>query len=153
MFETVVDEKDRVILELLQANGRRTAREVAEHVDLSVPAVGERIKKLVDERIIDEFRAVVNPKKLGYDVTAFILVVMASSDHYEDLVREARRSEEVLECHSITGEGSHILKVRTHDTSSLEGLLREIQSWPGVIRTHTMVVMSTFKETTRLKLH
>lgn len=148
----MVDEKDRIILELLQTNGRRTASEVAEHVNLSVPAVGERIKKLVSEGIIGEFRAVVNPKKLGYDVTAFILVVMASSEHYEDLVREARESKEVLECHSITGEGSHILKVRTHDTSSLEGLLREIQSWPGVIRTHTMVVMSTFKETTRLKV-
>ncbi|MFQ6615196.1 MAG: Lrp/AsnC family transcriptional regulator [Fidelibacterota bacterium] len=149
----MVDEKDRIILDLLQDSGRRTAREVADHVDLSVPAVGERIKKLVDEGIIGEFRAVVDPKKLGYDVTAFILVVMASSEHYEDLVTEARGSDEVLECHSITGEGSHILKVRTHDTSSLEGLLREIQSWPGVIRTHTMVVMSTFKETTRLKLH
>lgn len=148
----MVDEKDRIILELLQAGGRRTAREVAEHVGLSVPAVGERIKKLVDEKIIREFRAVVDAKRLGYDVTAFILVVMASSDHYEELVEHAEKSNEVLECHSITGEGSHILKVRTHDTSSLERLLREIQSWPGVIRTHTMVVMSTFKETTRLKL-
>ena len=58
----------------------------------------------------------------------------------------------MLECHSITGEGSHILKVRTQDTSSLEVLLREIQAWPGVIRTHTMIVMSTFKEATRLKM-
>ena len=77
---------------------------------------------------------------------------MSSSDHYSDLVDHAQEANEVLECHSITGEGSHILKVRTQDTSSLEALLREIQAWPSVIRTHTMIVMSTFKEATRLKM-
>lgn len=148
----MLDEKDKIILNLLQRNGRMTAKEVSEHVDLSVPAVTERMKKLMDEGIIHDFRAVVNPKLLGYNVAAFILVVMASSDRYEDLVEHAGRSGEVLECHSITGEGSHILKVRTHDASSLEELLREIQSWPGVSRTHTMVVMSTFKEDTKLQL-
>ncbi len=107
----------------------------------------------MDEGIIREFRAVVNSKKIGYDVTAFLLVDMSSSDHYGDLVESAARAEEVLECHSITGEGSHILKVRVRDTSSLENLLREIQSWPGVIRTHTMIVMSTYKENTQLALH
>lgn len=146
----MIDEKDKIILNLLQANGRMTAREVAGHVNLSVPAVTQRMKKLVEKGIIRDFRAVLDSKKLGFDVTSFILVVMASSDHYEDLVRHADESTQVLECHSITGEGSHILKVRTQDTSSLEGLLREIQSWPGVVRTHTMVVMSTFKEDTYL---
>ena len=148
----MVDEKDKVILELLQGDGRMTAKDVADHVDLSVPAVTERMKKLMDEGIIRQIRAVLHPKKLGYDVTSFILVIMASSDHYEELINQAKTSDEVLECHSITGEGSHILKVRTRTTSSLEALLRDIQSWPGVIQTQTMVVMSTFKEDTHLKL-
>ena len=129
-----------------------TAREIAGHVGLSVPAVTDRIKKLVDGGIIDEFRAVVNPKKLGFDVTAFILVVMESSKRYEGLVKRAMASPWALECHSVTGEGSHILKARTNDTSSLESLLRDLQSWPGVARTHTMIVMSTYKEETRLEL-
>ena len=148
----MLDEKDKVILNLLQEDGRMTAKEVAAHVDLSVPAAAERIKKLVDAGFIRGFRAVVNPKKLGYDVTAFIMVIMESSGHYEDLITHAEKSDEVLECHSITGEGSHILKVRTQDTSSLERLLREVQAWPGVVRTHTMIVMSTFKEGIHLKL-
>jgi len=148
----MIDQKDKIILKLLQMDGRKTAKDVSEHVDLSVPAVTERIRKLVDDGIIHDFRAVVNPKKAGYGVTAFILVVMASSEHYEDLIENAKKSDEVLECHSITGEGSHLLKVRTYDASSLEELLRVVQSWPGVSRTHTMVVMSTFKEDTRLQL-
>ncbi len=148
----MIDEKDRIILELLQKDGRKTAKEVSGHVNLSVPAVIERIKKLMDDGTIHDIRAVVDPKRIGYEVTAFILVLMASSKHYEELVNHAKRSGEVLECHSITGEGSHILKVRTHDASSLEQLLREIQSWPGVTQTHTMVVMSTYKEDTKLQI-
>jgi len=147
-----MDEKDKLILSLLQKDGRMTASEMAEKVDLSVPAVTERIRKLTEGSVLKEFRAVVDAKKVGYDVTAYILLDMSSSNSYGDMVQYAQDNDEVLECHSITGEGSHILKVRTHDTSSLESLLRNIQSWPGVIRTHTMIVMSTFKEATCLKL-
>jgi len=147
-----MDEKDKLILSLLQKDGRMTASEMAEKVDLSVPAVTERIRKLTEGSVLKEFRAVVDAKKVGYDVTAYILLDMSSSNSYGDMVQYAQDNDEVLECHSITGEGSHILKVRTHDTSSLESLLRNIQSWPGVIRTHTMIVMSTFKEATSLKL-
>jgi len=147
-----MDEKDKLILSLLQKDGRMTASEMAGKVDLSVPAVTERIRKLTEGSVLKEFRAVVDAKKVGYDVTAYILLDMSSSDSYGNMVDHAQDNDEVLECHSITGEGSHILKVRTHDTSSLESLLRDVQSWPGVIRTHTMIVMSTFKEATSLKL-
>ena len=147
-----MDEKDKLILSLLQKDGRMTASEMAEKVDLSVPAVTERIRKLTEGGVLKEFRAVLEAKKVDYDVTAYILLDMSSSNSYGDMVQYAQDNDEVLECHSITGEGSHILKVRTHDTSSLESLLRNIQSWPGVIRTHTMIVMSTFKEATCLKL-
>ena len=147
-----MDEKDKLILSLLQKDGRMTASEIAEKVDLSVPAVTERIRKLTEGGVLKEFRAVLDAKKVGYDVTAYILLDMSSSNSYGDMVQYAQDNDEVLECHSITGEGSHILKVRTHDTSSLESLLRNIQSWPGVIRTHTMIVMSTFKEATYLQL-
>ena len=147
-----MDEKDKLILSLLQKDGRMTASEMAEKVDLSVPAVTERIRKLTEGGILKDFRAVLDAKKVSYDVTAYILLDMSSSNSYGDMVQYAQDNDEVLECHSITGEGSHILKVRTHDTSSLESLLRNIQSWPGVIRTHTMIVMSTFKEATYLQL-
>ena len=147
-----MDDKDKLILSLLQKDGRMTASEMAEKVDLSVPAVTERIRKLTEGGVLKEFRAVLEAKKVDYDVTAYILLDMSSSNSYGDMVQYAQDNDEVLECHSITGEGSHILKVRTHDTSSLESLLRNIQSWPGVIRTHTMIVMSTFKEATYLQL-
>ena len=146
----IMDEKDKEILNILQENGRMTASEISDKIDLSIPTVAERIRKLNEYGFLQEFRAIAGAKKVGYDVTAYILLDMSSASDYNDVVKKSKKNSEVLECHSITGEGSHILKIRTKNTSSLELLLRDIQSWPGVRRTRTMIVMSTIKETTIL---
>jgi Lrp/AsnC family leucine-responsive transcriptional regulator len=59
---------------------------------------------------------------------------------------------QILECHSVLGEGSHLLKAILKNTEALEKLLGEIQSWPGVAATKTTFVLSTIKETTKIDL-
>ncbi len=139
-------------LNLLQKNARITASEIASEVGLSVPAAAERVKKLDESKLITGFYTKLDAKELGFDLCAFITVVSASSDHYQDIIDEAERNNSILECHSVTGEGSHLLKIRVRNSTELEKLLSKIQSWPGVIRTHTMLVLSTFKETTNIDL-
>ena len=140
------------ILNLLQDNARMSASEIATEVGLSVPATAERIKKLLDSDLIKNFTTILKAEKIGYDITAFIIVDCTSSDLYEHVVQKSLLNKHILECHSITGEGSHLLKIRARNSDDLELLLGEIQSWSGVIRTHTMFVLSTFKETTVLDL-
>ncbi len=142
----ILDKKDNKLLNLLQNNSRATASEMASEIGLSIPAVAERIKKLVEHGYIEQFTAQINAKKLGFDLTSFITVDSSSSDHYEDIVRSSLDHPSVLECHSVTGGGSHLLKIRVRNSTELEKLLSDIQQWPGVIRTHTMVVLSTYKE-------
>jgi len=60
--------------------------------------------------------------------------------------------KEVLECHSITGDGSHLLKIRTENTTTLEKLLSKIQKWPGVKSSKTSIVLSTHKETFEINI-
>ncbi|MEZ4692363.1 MAG: Lrp/AsnC ligand binding domain-containing protein [Ignavibacteria bacterium] len=88
-----------------------------------------------------------NHKKLKHDITCFIFVVSESSKFYKQIIENSINTKDILECHSITGEGSHILKIRTENTTSLEKLLAKIQSWPGVKSTKTNIVLSTHKET------
>jgi len=57
-----------------------------------------------------------------------------------------------MECHSITGSGSHILKIRVKNSQALEDLLYKIQNWPGVSRTQSNVVLSSYKESTDIDL-
>lgn len=146
------DETDLRLLELLQDHGRSSQHDLAQAVGLSSPAVGERLRKLEERGFIRNFTAVLDPKRLGVDVTAFIFVGMSGSRFYPEFRTEVAQHPEVLECHSVTGQGSHLLKIRTDNTSSLEALLAQIQAWPGVQWTTTSIVLSTLKETSRLPL-
>jgi Lrp/AsnC family leucine-responsive transcriptional regulator len=142
-----IDEIDVRILELLQQEGRMQRSDVAEEVNLSISAVSERMRKLEERGVIEGYRAIVDPKRLHVDITSFIRVSVEGSERYADFVDRTRKMKEVLEVHSITGEGSHLIKVRTKNTTTLERFLSEIQSIPGVTQTTTSIVLSTFKET------
>ena len=141
-----LDIQDQKILQILQRDGRASASHISEEVGLSVPAVGERMKKLQESGVISGYQVVLNPKILGYDVGAFITIISESSAHFNEVVENAKKTPQVLQCYTTTGAGSHIVYVVTQNTSSLETLLREIQSWPGVTRTITNVVLSSFKD-------
>ncbi len=142
------DKKDIQILEILEADGRSTASDIAKKVDLSIPAVGERIKKLTEKGLIKQFSAILDHKQIGLNLTAFVFIISEHSDHYNEFIEKAKETKAIAECHSITGGGSHILKVRVKNSQSLEDFLYEIQNWPGVSRTQSNVVLSTYKETT-----
>ena len=141
-----MDAIDVRLVSLLQASGRVSQNELAHAVGLSAPAVAERIRKLEDRGVIRQYTAVVDPRTIGMDVTAFVSVVINGSRYYNGFTQKVESEPEVLECHSVTGSGSHLLKIRTSTTASLERLLSDIQSWAGVQSTTTSVVLSTLKE-------
>ncbi len=148
----MIDDIDVKILEILQRKGRTRRNDLAESVGLSLPSVSERLRKLEENAIITGYHATVDPKKLGRDITAFIFVTVDSSRHYTQFLEHASALDEILECHAITGDATHLLKIRTTNTSSLEKLLAKIQAWMGVASTRTNLVLSTSKETMRLKV-
>lgn len=148
----MLDNKDIHILEILQTDGRATASDIAKKVKLSIPAVGERIKKLTEKKIIQKFTAILDPKNVGLDLTAYVFIVSEHSDHYDEFIKKTEASKSVMECHSITGSGSHILKIRAKNSQRLEDLLYEIQNWPGVSRTQSNLVLSSYKETLEIDL-
>ena len=147
-----LDEIDVKILDILQRNGRTRRNDLAVSVGLSLPSTSERLRKLEENGYITGYYARVDHQKLGKDITAFILVTVDSSRHFRQFIDHANSTDDVLECHAITGEGTHLLKVRTENAFALEKLLSKIQSWQGVVRTLTSVVLSTTKETTRITI-
>ncbi|NCS81892.1 MAG: AsnC family transcriptional regulator [Ignavibacteria bacterium CG_4_8_14_3_um_filter_37_9] len=148
----MIDNLDIKILEMLQEQGRTKRNQLAEAVGMSIPSVSERLHKLEDKKIIENYYTKINRKAFGYDIMAFILLVMDSSKHYKILGSKVEQHPAVLECHSILGEGSHILKVIAKNTEALEKLLAEIQSWPGVVSTKTFFVLTSVKESTKIAL-
>ena len=147
------DDIDLHILALLQENCKLPLAKIGEKVGLSAPSVIERIKKLEDNEVVIGYRAIVNARRVGKDVTAFIGVSINHPRLISEFEQDIARLDDVLECHHVTGQHTLLLKVKTQATSSLEDLISTIRSIEGVERTETMVVLSTHTERTQLSVN
>lgn len=143
---------DKIICSTLQHNARTPLTALAEKTGLSVPSVSEHVKKLEEHHIIQGYYTKLDHKALGFDITAFVFVAVESSTYYEGFIAQCRMIPEIMECHAITGNGSHILKIRTINTSELERLLAMVQRIEGVKNTTTNIVLSSHIESMSLHL-
>jgi Lrp/AsnC family leucine-responsive transcriptional regulator len=148
----MLDDIDKKILKWLQKDGRETASKIAEKLNLTVPTITERIRKLQEASIIKGFQAIIDPKLISLDVSAIITIVTSSTENYQEVIDNAVECSEVIQCFSTTGMGSMTLWIATKNSHSLEDLLRKIQSWPDVTRTETQVILSSYKDLLELPI-
>ena len=120
-----LDPLDHRILEELQTDSRLSMRELGRRVGLSAPAVTERVRRLEDGGVILGYGVRVATKPLGRSISAFI-GVKDSGRNDPALIRWAKDRDGVLECHSVTGDNSCMLKVAVSDVAELEELLGEL---------------------------
>ena len=147
-----MDTLDGKLLKLLMQNARMTGADIARRVNLSLPAVTERLRKLSRSGIIEGYTIKLNRDKLSLHLMAFIQVWI---DHTKNA--NAREQiigmSEVLECHHVAGDADLLLKVLVKDTAALEELLvRRIKTIKAVVRTSTTIILSSYKEEINPKL-
>ncbi|TQR21421.1 Lrp/AsnC family transcriptional regulator [Psychrobacillus vulpis] len=138
---------DAKILEALKQNGRSTASDISKKVNLSVPAVSERIKKLEEANIIEQYTIKVNRGKMGYKLLAIVFVNIDHTTYIQQFRESIIQFTEVIECHHMAGEYDYMLKVLIEDTAELETFLNDkLKSIRGVQTSNTLIVLSTLKE-------
>jgi Lrp/AsnC family leucine-responsive transcriptional regulator len=147
----MIDDIDKQILSIVQNDGRISNAEIARQVNLAASAVLERIRKLEERGVIKGYSATVDPRAVGFGLTAFVSVRTSDcGDGTDELLAQI---PEVLEVHDVAGEDSYLLKVRASSPEDLAVLLREkLRSIPTVVTTRTTVVLQTVKETSALPL-
>jgi Lrp/AsnC family leucine-responsive transcriptional regulator len=141
-----LDQIDIQILALLQEHCKMPLAKIGQRVGLSAPAVIERIKKLEESGVITGYTAMLDTRKLGCDITAFIGVLTSHPRSIHEVEEQIESRPEVLECHHVTGAYTLLLKVKTTNTTTLEELISHLRSIEGVARTETMIVLSTHTE-------
>ena len=143
-----MDAIDRIILDRVQADGSQTYAEIGAAAGLSPSAVNDRLKRLRAEGVIRRMTADINPAAVGLSLLAYVLVAV-NEPQGESRFRDAMKAApEVLECHHLTGEFPYLLKLRLRDTAHLEQFLMDrLKPLTGVVRTHTLIALSTMKET------
>ncbi len=151
----MLDSTDKLILQILQEEGRLSNAELARRVSLSPPATHARMRRLEDEGYIQGYAALLDREKAGFDMLCFVQISLQLHQPQQvEAVRAAiREMPEVLECHHITGEYDYLLKVVIHNRKDLERfVLERLTPVPGVARIHTSLVLTEVKATTALPL-
>jgi len=150
-----LDAIDQRILDELQRNGRLSIVELASRVHLTKTPCSERVKRLEKTGVIQSYRAMVDPARVGMNhVTVVHVSLVQTSDNSLDTFNEAIRDiPEVQSCLMIAGQFDYMLKVRTRDITHFRELLGEkISKLPGVMQTHSYAVMETVKDTTWIEI-
>jgi len=143
-----MDKIDKAILSLLNRNGRATASEISREVHLSIPAVAERIRKMDDSNVIENYTVRINREKAGWTIMAFIHVSVDDTENIANFREEISRFPCVLECHHVAGTYDYLLKVLTENMAALDYFLsNSLKSIQGVSSSNTTIVLSTLKET------
>jgi DNA-binding Lrp family transcriptional regulator len=142
-----IDNVDLRLLRLLVDDSKVSLKKMAREVGLSITGVDKRIERLEKSGTIKQYSVIVDPKKLGYGVAAFVRVEVSPSG-MDDLVRALRNKHEVCEMHKVTGERMLMVKIRVRDHDSVNKFIEEnISSRDGVRHVTTTMAMATFKET------
>ncbi|CEJ72201.1 AsnC/Lrp family transcriptional regulator [[Clostridium] sordellii] len=137
-----MDITDCRIIELLQEDGRISMKDLGKIVGLTSPAVSERVKRLEESGVIQGYKAIVNPDKLGRVIKSFINISLPS-ENYNNFIEYAKGDNRIVECHHITGDDCLLLKVIVKDMYELEQVIDKIKQ---VGRTKTSVILSTIIE-------
>jgi Lrp/AsnC family leucine-responsive transcriptional regulator len=137
--ERTLDATDWQILAELQAEGRLSFNQLGKRVNLSPPAVAERVRRLEESGVISGYRAKVDPARAGQPLSAFVQMRCTTG---RCLLKTTRSDDfpEVLEIHKLSGSSCAMLRVRVASMRHLEGLFERLGEH-GEMNTH--VVLST----------
>jgi DNA-binding Lrp family transcriptional regulator len=141
-----LDDLDRKILDHLEHDGRATLADVGAAVGLSASAVKRRVDRLEDAGVIVGYAAVVSPEALGARLEAFVELYCADSIAPVDLLASVAGLPSVVAAHTVAGDADAVVRVRVEGIEALERTIEQLRRDPKVMRTRTMVALSTLVE-------
>ncbi|MEM2118846.1 MAG: Lrp/AsnC family transcriptional regulator [Candidatus Bathyarchaeia archaeon] len=157
-MELKLDDKDLAVLAVLQKDSKMSTREIAKIVHLPITTVFAKIKRMEKLGIIKEYRAILDPQKLGVPTTAFILasVTYQIKDKealisQREIAEEIARFPEVQEVHIISGDWDLLIKLKGENVSTIgKFIIDKLRLINGIEKTLTCMVFETCKETTEI---
>jgi len=147
-----MDETDRRILRILQADSSLSASDVAREVGLSASPCWKRIKRLQDEGVIKRQTAVLDAGRLGFGLTVFVSIKTGehSTEWLQEFSGTITAMPEVLEFHRMAGEVDYMLKVVVRDMAAFDEFYKRLIEITALSEVTSRFSMETIKETTAL---
>lgn len=140
-----IDELDLKIISLLQEDCRLSFNKIARKLELSVGTAYNRIKNLEKKGVVKRYTAIIDPAKIGYELTAVILI-QAEGKYLLKVEDEIAKMNNTVLVYDITGDFDIVVIARFKDRSDLNNFVKNILAMPYVKRTVTNVVLNIIKE-------
>lgn len=150
-----MDDMDRKILAVIQSDSSLSVAEMADKVGLSHTPFWRRLKRLEKDGVIRERVSILDPEKLGLNITVFANVKLRQHDEdtLEAFEREVAEFPEVVECFSMSGETDYVVRALVRSIDEYERLLkRKLLHLPGVVAINSHFALKCIKLTTQLPL-
>jgi DNA-binding Lrp family transcriptional regulator len=146
-----VDDVDRSIIRLLQEDARKSFNKIAESLGIAVGTAYNRVKNLEDKGILKGYTILLDSAKLGYGLTALILID-AEGRYLPEVEKELAKLNEVMCIYDITGDYDIGVVARFKNRSTLNNFIKSTLKMPHVNKTVTNVVLNVVKEDFRVKV-
>lgn len=141
-MEELLDDLDRKILSIISQNARMPFKDVAEACGVSRAAIHQRVQKMFDNGTIVGSGYQVNPKKLGYNLCAYVGIMLDSGRAYYSVAQELKNIPEVTEAEFTLGAYAMMIKLYAKNDQHLMHLLNDqILEIPHVTNTETLTIL------------
>ncbi|MDE6584790.1 MAG: Lrp/AsnC family transcriptional regulator [Anaeroplasmataceae bacterium] len=150
-----LDEYDKKIVELLQKDSSISNIELSKKVGLAPSSCLLRVKNLKEQKILKQFTVIVDEKLLGFQITCFAKVYIhpLNRENYQAFIDEAKNTPEIVECYTITGDASFLLKIVAKNFEYYRDFVFDkLLKAPYVSNIDTSIVVSSEKESTTIPL-
>jgi len=144
----LLDELDVAILRRLNSDARKSFRDIARELRVSISTISNRVKRLESEGIILGYIPVLDEKKLGYDVLA-VIGIRISKGKLLEVQRKIGREDKVVDVYDVTGEYDSVIISRFRNTKELDAFIKRLVAMENVERTYTQVVLNVVKQEKR----
>jgi Lrp/AsnC family transcriptional regulator, regulator for asnA, asnC and gidA len=144
-----LDNVDLQIIRALEEDSRVSMRKLAHRIGLTPNILHNRIKNLESEGFILGYMPIVDASKMGYALTA-IIMIQVEGGHMVEVENEIAKESNVLSVYDITGEYDAIIFAKFRDNPSLNGFLKKLLTDRFIKRTTTLVALNAIKEFSKI---
>jgi DNA-binding Lrp family transcriptional regulator len=146
-----IDDVDIRILSVLQEDCRLSFNKISRKLGISVGTAYNRVRSLEKKGILKGYTAIVDTGKLGYSLTA-IIMVQAEGTYLADIENEIAKTANVVAVYDITGDYDATVIAKFKDRASLNSFIKNLLTIPHIKRTVTNVALNVVKECPSVKL-
>jgi len=147
----MLDDTDRNILRLLQEDGNIPLSKIANKLNIGIATVHRRIERMKIEGVIKKSVVIVDPEKIGKNLSAFI-EIKTLPKYEENILNTLSLFDEVMEIYWVTGDADFIIKIIVEDIKEFTGIMEKIRSIDGIVDTRSAIVVKTKKKEYKIKL-